>query len=331
MSANLTPIYHDAEKRYKEARTPKDKLAALKEMLRALPKHKGTEKMQSDLKRRIKAASEDTQKKQGGGGRSSIPLVEHEGAGQLLLVGPPNSGKSALVAHVSGAKIEVADYPYTTRLPQPGMFRYEDIQFQLVDMPPISREYMESWVPTLVRAAHGVLLIADLGDHDLLEGLEIAEERLSPRKIRLQRPAPGFRPKPWEEEVLMPTLLVGTRVDHPDARDNLEVLEELYGDRFPIVPVSVETGEGLEELARSIVALRDIVRAYTKQPGKKPDIHQPYVLDRGSTVIDLAEKVHKDIASRLTFARIWAKGKYEGQRVPRDHVIEDRDIIELHD
>jgi len=330
MTANLTPIYHDAEKRFKEARTPKDKLAALKEMLRALPKHKGTEKMQSDLKRRIKAASDDSQKKQKGG-RSNIPVVESEGAGQLMLLGPPNCGKSALVAHVSGAKIEVADYPYTTRLPQPGMLHFEDIQFQLVDMPPISAEYMESWVPTLVRSAHGVLLFADLGDHDLLEGLEVAEERLSPRKIKLERPAPGLRPKPWEEEVVLPTLLVGTKLDKPAAKDNLEVLEELYGDRFPVVPVSIETEEGLDLLARSIVELRDIVRAYTKQPGKKPDIHQPYVLDRGSTVIDLAEKVHKDLATRLTFARIWAKGKYDGQRVPRDHVIEDKDIIELHD
>jgi ribosome-interacting GTPase 1 len=330
MTANLTPDYFAAEKRFKEARTPSEKLTALKEMLSALPKHKGTEKMQADLKRRIKAATEEAQKKTRGA-RSNIPSVAPEGMGQLVLVGAPNSGKSALVARVSGAPIEVADYPYTTRLPQPGMLRYEDLQFQLVDMPPISAEYMESWVPTLVRSADGVLLVADLDDPDLLGGLEVAEHRLSERRIDLVRPAPGVRPRPAQERVSMPTLLVGTKLDRPGARDNLEVLADLYGTRFPVVPVSVESGEGLDRLARAVFELRDIVRVYTKQPGKKPDMDSPFVVARGSTVMDLAEKVHKELAARLAFARIWAPGKYDGQRVPRDHVLADRDVIELHD
>jgi hypothetical protein len=330
MTTNLTPQYFDAEKLYREANSPQEKLEALKEMLRTLPKHKGTEKMQSDLKRRIKAATSEAQQKKKGG-RSNIPYVEREGAGQLLLVGGPNCGKSALVRSVSGAKVEVADYPYTTRTPQPGMLRYEDIQFQLVDMPPISPDYMESWLPTLVRSADAVLLMVDLSNHDLLTTLETSESRLAERRISLVRPAPGLRAKPWEEQVEMPTLLVGNKLDKPEAPDNLEVIEELFGDRFQIIPISVETGENLDRLARAIFELRDIVRVYTKQPGKSADIAAPFVLERGSTVIDLAAKVHKDLAERLTYARIWAEGKYDGQRVPREHVLEDKDVIELHD
>ncbi len=330
MPANLTPAYLEAEQKYKQARTPQDRLAALKEMLRTLPKHKGTEKMQADLKRRIKATSDEAQQKKKGG-RSNIPYVDSEGAGQLLLVGGPNCGKSALVAKVSGAPVEVADYPYTTRLPQPGMLHYEDIQFQLVDMPPVSPDYMESWLPTLVRSADAVLLMVDLSNHDLLVTLETAEERLGERRVKLTRPEPGLRPKPWEEVVVMPTLLVGNKLDRGEAPDNLDVVRELYGDRFPVIPISVETGEGIDQLARAIFELLDIVRVYTKQPGKPPDIARPFVLERGSTVMDLAEKVHKDLAERLSFARIWAEDKYDGQRVPRDHVLEDKDVIELHD
>jgi uncharacterized protein len=329
MTANLTPDYMANEKRFKEARTPKDKLDALKDMLSTLPKHKGTEKMQSDLKRRIKTMTlEVEQAKKKGGRGSDVPRVEPEGAGQLCLVGAPNSGKSALVARLSGAPLEVADYPYTTRAPQPGMMRFEDIQFQLVDLPPVSPDYMESWLPSIVRYGDGVLLVADLGDDDLLHGLEVSEQRLAERKIVLK--APGFRPEPHAEIVEQPTLLVATKLDLPAAAGTLEVLRELYGERFPIVPVSTVSGDGLDALARAVFDLRQVVRVYTKQPGKKADTAQPFVVDRGSTVMDLAVKVHKELAERLAFARIWAEGKYDGQRVPRDHVIEDRDILELH-
>ncbi len=329
MTANLTTQYLAAEKKHKEARSPDDKLAALKEMLRELPKHKGTEKMQADLKRRIKAATEEAQQaKKKKGGSSVIHRVEPEGAGQICLVGPPSSGKSALVARTTSARVEVASYPYTTRLPQPGMLPFEDIQIQLVDLPPISETYMESWTPSVVRYSDGVLLFADLGDDDLLAGLEVAERRLSERKVRLG--PPPTRPRSADEIVVLPTAIAASKLDLPAARDNLEVVRELYGARLPVLPFSSETGEGLEALARALFELRDIVRVYTKQPGKKPDMEHPFVVDRGSTVTDLARRVHKEVAERLAFARIWSETKPDGLRVPRDYVVEDEDVIELH-
>lgn len=329
MTANLTTQYLAAEKKFKEARSPDDKLAALREMLRELPKHKGTEKMQADLKRRIKVATEEAQQaKKKKGASSTIHRVEPEGAGQICLVGPPNAGKSALVARATSAKAEVAAYPYTTRLPQPGMLPFEDIQIQLVDLPPISEDYMESWMPSVVRYGDGVLLFADLGDDDLLAGLEVAERRLAERKVKLG--PPPTRARSADEVVVLPTLLAASKLDLPSAGDNLEVLRELYGARFPVVPFSAETGEGVEALTKALFDLRDVVRVYTKQPGKKPDRSHPFVVDRGSTVTDLARKVHKEVAERLAFARIWSETKPDGLRVPREYVIEDRDIIELH-
>src|SRR5512135_280512 len=124
MPANLTPDYLAAEREYKAAQSQAEKVAALERMLATLPKHKGTEKLYADLKRRLSQARKDSQKK---GAAHSAPFyaVEREGAGQVALVGPPNSGKSSLVAALTHAEPEIAEYPFTTRLPTPGMMPFE--------------------------------------------------------------------------------------------------------------------------------------------------------------------------------------------------------------
>jgi len=142
MPANLTPDYLAAERDYKQAATPAERIAALERMLATVPKHKGTEKIQADLKRRLSQARKESTKK---GAAHSVPfyLVEKEGAGQVVLLGPPNAGKSQLVAALTHAHPEVADYPFTTRLPTPGMMSYQNVQIQLIDLPPLSEEFME--------------------------------------------------------------------------------------------------------------------------------------------------------------------------------------------
>ena len=326
MPANLTPEYLKAEQRFKEARSSAEKIVALEEMLTAIPKHKGTEKMQAELKRRLKKLRGTGQKKSAAKHALPVYYVKHEGAGQVALVGPPNSGKSSLLAALTHATPEVADYPFTTRLPLPGMMPFENIQIQLVDLPPLHADFPESWVPQAIRNADAIALVLNLGDASVLEQLTELLAQLEQAKISIgQRggePAWGFLSKP--------ALLVGSHCDLPGAEDNFQVLAELWRERFRLLSVSARTGENLELLRRALFELLGIVRVYTKIRGSKPDRANPFVLPRGATVRDVAERVHKEIVTRLKFARIWGAGKFDGQMVQRDYLVEDNDVIELH-
>jgi len=327
MPANLTPEYLAAEQRFKEAKTVPEKITALEEMLATIPKHKGTEKMQADLKRKLSKLRGELHKKSGARAAAPIYYVPKEGAGQVVLVGAPNTGKSSLLARLTNASPEIADYPFTTRRPQPGMMLFENVQIQLVDLPPVQAEFTESWLPQAVRNADAALLVVDLSAADVLEQVADTLMLLEHSKVMLGNT--GDTPLPIGF-VRKPTLLVGNKVEQPGAQENFQVLRELWGTRFPLRALSVATGEGLEEFPRAVFDLLNIVRIYTKAPGKKADLSAPFVLARGSTLLELAEKIHKDFATQLKFARLWGQGKFEGQMVQRDYVLQDNDIVELH-
>jgi ribosome-interacting GTPase 1 len=325
MPANLTPEYLEAEKRFKSVKSTEEKIEALEQMLATIPRHKGTEKMQADLKRRL-SKLRTGQAKCPASRAGLICRVDKEGAGQVPLVGPPNSGKSLLLARLTHATPEVADYPFTTRMPVPGMMGYEDVQIQLVDLPPVHPDLPEPWLYQIVRNADAALVVVDLSDPDLLEDLETTLGLLTGAKVHLGSgefpTAPGWLSKP--------SLLIANKVDAAAAPKEVEILKELYGNRFPLVTISAASGEGLEPLRRRVFELLDVVRIYTKAPGKKLEASAPYVLKRGARVIDLAEHVHHDFLAQLKFARVWGHGKFEGQMVNRDHVLEDKDVVELH-
>jgi hypothetical protein len=325
MPANLSPEYLEAERKFRAAKTTEDKIAALEEMQATIPRHKGTEKMQADLKRRLsKLRTEQARRPASRAG--ILHRVEKEGAGQVALAGPPNSGKSLLVRCLTHATPEVAEYPFTTRIPLPGMMMFEDVQIQLVDLPPIHPEFGESWIYQIIRNADAALLVVDLSDPDLLEDLETTLAQLANAKVQLGQGEPANVPG-WLSKR---TLLVGNKLDASGARDNLEILKELYGARFRTLPVSAETGEGIEALRRSAFELLEIIRIYTKAPGKKLERTAPYVLKRGSRLRDLAAHVHHDFLTQLKYARVWGHGKFEGQMVNRDYLLEDKDVVELH-
>jgi hypothetical protein len=325
MPANLTPEYLEAERRFKGAKTTEEKISALEEMQATIPKHKGTEKMQAELKRRLsKLRTEQARRPASRAG--IIHRVEKEGAGQVALVGPPNSGKSLLVCRLTHATPEVADYPFTTRAPLPGMMPFEDVQVQLVDLPPVHPDFHESWLYQVIREADRALLVVDLSDPDLLEDLETTLAQLANAKVQLGEAEPQ-NVQGWLSKR---TLLVANKLDASGAQDDLEILKDLYGARFRILPVSAETGEGLEELRKEVFGLLEIIRVYTKAPGKKLERTAPYVLKRGSHLMDLAGRVHHDFLSQLKYARVWGHGKFEGQMVNRDYVLADKDVVELH-
>jgi ribosome-interacting GTPase 1 len=334
MPANLTPEYLEAERAFKEAASVSDKIAALEHMLAVIPKHKGTEKMQADLRRRLARLKQESEQGRRSGPSRGAPVyhVEKEGAGQAALAGAANTGKSALVRRLTHATPEVADYPFTTRVPTPGMMPFEDIQIQLVDLPPLDPQFGEVWVPQAIRNADAVLLVVDLGALELLDEIENTVALLDRAKIALEpRPALPYG------YVAKPALVVANKVDLPGARENFQAFTELYAGRFRGVGVSAETGEGVEELKRTVFEMLGILRVYTKEPGKKPDLTRPYVLRAGATVADLAGRVHKDILEHLKYARLWHinpagrdHAAFEGQMVHRDHALADRDIVELH-
>lgn len=332
MPANLTPQYHAAEQRFKQASSSEEKVTCLEEMLRVMPKHKGTDKLQADLKRRLAKLRQEAQKAAAARRGGYTVSVEAEGAGQIVMVGAPNAGKSSLLAALTKATPDIAAYPFTTRRPLPGMVTFENIQLQLVDMPPVAREYMEPWMPQIVRNADAMLLVVDLSDPEALEAVELLTTVLTEWKI-----LPTTRRLSFDEEEDLPVgvvprraLLVGNKVDVPASQDTWDVLQELYGARWPMLAVSATSGQHLDALPQALYTLLDLVRVYTKAPGKKPDLTSPFTLPQGSTVVEVAESVHKDFAAHLKFARIWGTEKYDGQMVQRDHVVQEGDVIELH-
>lgn len=324
MPANLTPEYLAAEERFRQATTPQEKLAALEEMLATIPKHKGTEKMQADIKRRISKLTKETQKKKGTAKHKPFYYVEKEGAGQIALVGPPNSGKSQLLARLTNATPEIADYPFTTCVPLPGMMPFENVKIQLVDLPPVAQEFSEPWLFGIIRNADAALLVVDASHNDVLTQTEALLDWLEELNIHLIPPTAA------EQERGKRALVAATKADLPGAEENAEILRELLGDRLPLLAVSTQTGLNLELLKHQLYTMLGVIRVYTKAPGKPVDRTAPFVLKRGSTVVDAARHVHQDFVHKLKYARIWGSERFAGQMVHREHVLEDGDVVEFH-
>lgn len=329
MPANLTPQYKQAEQRYREAGDHEEKLAALREMMALLPKHKGTEKLQADLRHRISKLEEEGERGRKSGTRRFDPgHVRREGAGQWVLVGPPNAGKSALLRALTRAHPEVAPYPFTTRAPLPGMMTFEDVQVQIVDTPAVTAEHAETYMPHLVHDADGAALVLDVTADDL-EGSYCALTALLERaRVRPAGRPPPEEPPPFVTE--RPVFVIGNKCDLDGEGIGLALLRESIGPELPLFGVSAEHGQGLEELRAPLFTRLGRIRIYAKEPGKKPDLERPFVLRHGASVHDLARAVHKDVAERLRYARVWGTARFDGQQVDRDHVLSDRDVVELH-
>lgn len=330
MPANLTPQYMEAEKKLRTAVTPAEKIEIYEELLRLIPKHKGTEKMVAQHRSKIAKLKEEQQKAAASGKRGVSYIIDKSGAGQVILVGPPNSGKSSLIKALSGAEVEVGDYPFTTRAPAPFMMKFENVKVQLVDLPPVTAEYMESWQVEMIKVADAALVVADASAPETPGLLETLLARLKDKKVEFVSEA--YVP-PAEEAVRIfrkRSFLVANKTDLDPSGENLEALKFFYEAQLPIVLVSAVTEEGLENLRRRIFDLLRVIRAYSKPPGKKVEFTDPHVLKQGANVLDIARSVHKDFAEKLAYARLWREGSFSGQMVTRDEVLQDQDVVELH-
>ena len=327
MPANLPPQYKEAEGRYRQAKTPPEKILALEEMLAIIPHHKGTDKLIGQLRKRLSQHKDESQRRSSTSRQADPFAVKKEGAAQVVLVGLPNGGKSQILGSLTNAVPLIADYPFTTRAPLPGMMKFENLQVQIVDSPPLMDEFAESGLANLIRNADALAIILDLTE-DCATQIELILEELNRRRIRVlkrgeeKRTEIGQYPKR--------ALLIGNKADLKEAQGNCRQLLERFSRDYPVLCVSAKENLNLEEAKKEIFSILDIVRAYTKVPGKAPDRNDPVILHKGSRVLDFASQIHKDFAQKLKFARIWGKEKYDGQMVPREYILLDGDVIELH-
>lgn len=326
MPTNLPPVYYKIEERYREAKTNEEKIELLEEMMSVIPKHKGTDHLRADLRRKLSKFKDASEARKKTGRQASVYQIDKEGAGQVAVVGPANTGKSAFVASVTNATPEVAEFPFTTWQPTPGMMAFENIQVQLIDTPALDREFLEPELLDLLRRSDMILILVDL-QATPFEQLEAAVAKLSEIGIiaedRLDQYPDDRR---WYAK---PILVVVNKVDDEVQLEDFRVFCELLEGGWTCIPLSAKTHFGLEKLQKAIFDRLKIMRVYSKAPGKEPDKTSPFVLGQGATVEEFAGKIHQDFAANLKSARVWGSSEFDGQMVSRDYILEDGDVVEL--
>lgn len=328
MSANLTPQYRKAEQAYRQASTPEEELDCLQDMLREIPKHKGTDRLQADLKQKISKLKKDLQKSSPGGQKGSR-RIPRQGAGRAVLLGPPNSGKSQLLMSLTRAKPEVADYPFTTSSPMPGMMPFEDVHVQLIDTPPVTADFLDPATQGLVRGADLVLLLVDLANDDCVEETEAVIRRIEETRTGLA--TTSFLDEEDVGRSYTRTVVLLNKCDDPGADDRRQWFNEVTSLEFPQLVISAREQAGLEELREVIFKALDVVRVYTKMPhAREPDYDRPFTIMRGGTLLQVAELIHKDVAGNMKHARVWGSQVHDATTVKGDYVLADRDVVEIH-
>lgn len=320
MVANLPPHYHTKEAELKKAKTPEEKIEILLEMMAIMPKHKGTEKLQKELKSKISKLRKEAAEKKIISRGSPVPVIVKEGAGQVIIAGPPNTGKSSLLASMTKAKPDIADYPYTTKIPQPGMFLYQDIQIQMIDTPAIASDVSENWLGDMMRKADLIMLLIDLSDDDILEKMEDVMNVLEQFKIKHEGKW-GFTKK---------ILWVGNKIDMPGWKEIMDVVCDLYPIGEELLTVSVKENINLDKVGERIFKKLEIIRIYTKIPGKPAEMKDPYTIAANSTLEDLAKAIHKDLIKSFKYARLWKQGEGNPLIAGREYILNDRDLVEIH-
>ncbi len=315
MPANLPPQYYEEEKKLKEAKSLDEKIRILERMLAIIPHHKGTDKLIGSLRAKISKLKEEKERRpQTRKGIDALYNVKKEGAAQVLFLGFPNSGKSSIVSSLTGEYVEVAEYPYTTKVLQPRMMRYEDIWIQLVDTPAIGADGMSMWFGNMLRKADLLCIVVSVSE-DIFTEYDLIKEEMSPHI----------------EETSKPHIVVVNKMDLIEHSSKYEPFEmKLKALGVSSIPVSATHLMNLHQLKEEIFVKSGIIRVYSKLPGKKPDLEVPFTMKKGSTVLDFAEAIHKDFVKKLRYARLWRRDVLNGMMVSKDFVLEDKDIVELH-
>lgn len=297
MPINADYFYQKAEQEFLEAKTTEDKIEKLQKMISASPKHKGSENLRAELNKRLvklKRESEKERKKKSGKSTG----VKKEGDAQITLFGFTQSGKSTLLAALTNAKPRISELPFTTNQPEIGTLDLEGLKVQVVDLPGRmdDRELM-----AIARSSDFVVVVVTSLDQLINLTNLFKKENMANRRI-----------------------FALNKVDTISS----EELKKF--ERLPVTKISAKTGQGLDILKQKIFENIDLIRVYTKEPGKKPS-PRPMIIRKDSTIKDLAEKIRKDYSERFLKAKVWGKSaKFDGQIVGISHVLKDKDILELY-
>jgi len=302
MPVNAGAEYFVAEKKYLAAKSKEEKIAALQEMIKTLPKHKGSEHQLSELKHRLAKLKKEADIARKSGRAKPKFSIRKEGAATICLLGETNTGKSALLNALTNAHAEVADYPYTTKLPEVGMMQYKDVQLQIIELP-----------SSFDREILSILEICD----EIVVLIDATQDIDKQRQVMMRILREDF------ESSGKPYFFVATKSDSKDA--SLMKVRGSYG----YLEVSALFGENLEELKDLMWKNLEMIRIYTKEPGK-PKMVPAIALKKGATVRDVARQIHKDFLKDFRFARIFNSTKFSGKNVGIDYVVQDEDIIEIH-
>ncbi|SVB16295.1 uncharacterized protein METZ01_LOCUS169149 [marine metagenome] len=328
MPANLTPQYRLAEQWYKQATTLPEKIDALRDMMAIIPKHKGTEHLRAGLRSRMSKHVHELENPKGSVGGGTQPFnIRKEGIGQSVLIGLANSGKSELLNALTGMRAKVGDYQFTTQIPNVGMIQFENVRIQLIDPPSLEFPDTKTQVYGLIRNADTFIFVVDLTTdatkqaEDLCEILETygfdfyeCSQDVTDDNKRLKKMVSILANK-WDSE---------------GAAVVWKQLERSFGSRFPLLRTSCLDGTGLDNVGQMLFKQLGRMRIYTRMSKGDVDYQNPIVLEQGSTVSDAGERLHKKWKTGVKYASLWGSGKFDGQRVSREYVLSDGDIVELH-
>jgi len=327
MPANLPPDYFATEEKYRTAESTSAKIACLEELISTVPKHKGTDHLRAELRRKLSRLKSEQHKRKSISRHESEYHIEKEGAGRIVVIGPTNVGKSSLIAQLTHATPKVSESPYTTWGSTPGMMNIKDVHLQLIDTPPLSNNYTKPELFDLIRTSDLLLLMLDIRAFPIQQFDDSIEMLVNHRIVT------EFLKDKIEDSdsmIIMPTMIVVNKVDNQQLQADFDTFCELEQADWPVIPVSIQNQYNLDTMGERCLEMMKLMRIFSKPPGKEPDMSQPYVLKTGAMVEDFAVKVHRDFLKNLKTARVWGKNVYDGQMVGRDYILYDGDVVELH-
>jgi uncharacterized protein len=264
----------------------------------------------ADLRKWLTSEIEETRVRASAVHRDSIS-VRREGAAQIALVGPPNVGKSSILQALSEIQIKTGDYPFTTLRPVPALTRIGGVLVQLVEIPGLLAGASEDRGGG--RALLGVLRSADAIVY-------CARPDADPAELR------AVRTEVERAGIDKPAFLAATRADEA-GEGRLERLRAAFPD-LEVIPVSVIDEASLDAFREAAWRLTGLIRVRLRTMGETDP--EPLALEPGSTVADVADSVHHDLAESFGGARVWGpSARFDGQRVGRDHVVQDGDVVEI--
>lgn len=366
MPANVSYEFGVAQKKYDEAKTDEEKVIALQGMLSSAPTHKGSENLRRDISKRIADLKNKIEKRAAAVKKTGRSVgIKKEGAGQVVIIGLANSGKSTFLTKFTNAKPVIASYPYTTTKPEIGILNYGGALIQIVELPSfLESKEMANQLLSIVRSADAVIItVPDYSKEQIDKIIKIVETQdiyITKRRPNIDLTKGQYLGITFinEQNLMIPkekaiallkdsgyrshTVVLGQKT-------NMEDLLLLMNPRavyHPAIVVSMPFSKNNQTLTtyknlkifdfkdetkitEEIFKMVNKIIVYTKKPGQKADLSDPLVLEKGTTVTEAAKQIHKSISKDLKSAKVWGSTRFPGQNVSKNYILKDNDVVEF--